>query len=84
MRSVVVTTQMFFSPSHFASRRTEGSSFSVFLLSVSFPGVKRRLLFSFDLCFQKLRGIKRFLRRLSNFTCISKALCVDLAQKDSA
>lgn len=70
--------------SYFASGRTEGSFFSVFILSVLFPRVKRRLVFSFDLCFQKLGGIKRFLRRLSNFTRISEALCVNLAQKDPA
>lgn len=70
MRSVVVTSQMFFFFPFFASGRTEGSFFSMFILSVPFPRVKCCLVFLFYLCFQNPRVIKGFLHGLSDFTYI--------------
>lgn len=60
MRSVVVAGQMFFFFPYFASGRTEGTFFSVFILRVPFPLVKCCLVFLFCLYFQNPRVIKDF------------------------
>lgn len=87
MRSVVVRSQMFFFSFFFLTLQvegTEGSFFSMFILRVPFPHVKCCLVFLFCLYFQNPRVVKGFLYGLSNFTHTWEALCVNIAQKDSA